>query len=203
MKSRRYNQANSETSCGSRQPYGVAASTRHRFSVDIDLPEPFRSHLAGRHLEAADWWRRAGSPFAEAMRPVRLHGARGPGARVVLLDRLGAVGTADRMRKELRRAGMLNVPKRPNEATRPNFVRCSAHVASQRGYRDLEGAWLANGGEGKPAPSGPWPFKQRRSPHGPALPSCRPVEYPPSSANRRGRRPSSWTRNHPARPEVL
>ena len=74
-------------------------------------------------------WRRAGSPFAEAMRPVRLHGARGPGARVVLLDRLGAVGTADRMRKELRRAGMLNVPKRPNEATRANFVRCSAHVA--------------------------------------------------------------------------
>jgi DNA-binding NarL/FixJ family response regulator len=39
---------------------------------------------------------------------------------VVVLDRLGAAGTADRVRGELRRAGVLNVPTRPNETTRTN-----------------------------------------------------------------------------------
>jgi DNA-binding CsgD family transcriptional regulator len=89
-------------------------------TVDIDLPEPYRSHLDGRCADAAAWWRRAGNPFAEAMAlsdsPVpedRVHG-------ITLLDRLGAAATADRLRRELRRAGVLSIPKRPSEATRAN-----------------------------------------------------------------------------------
>jgi DNA-binding NarL/FixJ family response regulator len=39
---------------------------------------------------------------------------------IILLDRLGAAGTADRLRRQLRRAGTLSVPKRPSEATRAN-----------------------------------------------------------------------------------
>jgi DNA-binding CsgD family transcriptional regulator len=89
-------------------------------TLDIDLPEPSRSHLAGRYANAAAWWRRAGGPFAEAM---ALADSSEPEDRVqgiILLDRLGAAGTADRLRRQLRRAGTLSVPKRPSEATRAN-----------------------------------------------------------------------------------
>jgi DNA-binding CsgD family transcriptional regulator len=89
-------------------------------SVAGDLPEPYRSQLAGRHVEAASWWRRAGAPFQEAM---SLLDSSVPDVQVqglVVLDRLGAAGTADRVRRELRRAGVLNVPTRPNETTRTN-----------------------------------------------------------------------------------
>lgn len=76
--------------------------------------------MAGRYAEVAAWWRRVGGPFAEAMAmsdsPVSEDQVQG----IVLLDRLGAAGTADRLRVELRRAGMLNIPKRPNGATRAN-----------------------------------------------------------------------------------
>ena len=39
---------------------------------------------------------------------------------MALLDRLGAGATADRLRQELRRAGVVSVPKRPTDATRAN-----------------------------------------------------------------------------------
>ena len=39
---------------------------------------------------------------------------------VALLDRLGAGATADRLRQELRRAGVVSVPTRPTDATRAN-----------------------------------------------------------------------------------
>jgi DNA-binding CsgD family transcriptional regulator len=89
-------------------------------TVDADLPEPYRSHLAGRYAEAADWWRRAGSPFAEAMALFDSSVPEDQVQGISLLDRLGATGTADRLRWELRRAGVLTIPKRPNETTRAN-----------------------------------------------------------------------------------
>ena len=86
----------------------------------IGLPEPFHAHLHGRYAEASARWRRAGSPFAEAL---ALADSPAPDDRVQavsLLDRLGAVGTADRLRRELRRSGVASVPKRPSETTRAN-----------------------------------------------------------------------------------
>ena len=88
--------------------------------VPSDLPEPYRSHLKGRCLDAADWWRRGGNPFAEAL---ALTDSLDPGDRVqgvTILDRLGATGTADRIRRELRKDGLAGVPNRPTGATRTN-----------------------------------------------------------------------------------
>lgn len=88
--------------------------------VGVDLPAPYAAQLAGRTEEAAQWWRRTGNPFAEAMAyadsQVPEHRLRA----VTLLDRLGAVGTADRLRRELRRDGLAGVPQRPVESTRAN-----------------------------------------------------------------------------------
>lgn len=95
-----------------------------RLGIDVDVPgdvpEPFASHLAGRHAEAAAWCRRVGSPFSEAM---ALADSPDPDDRVRAvtgLDRLGATGSADRLRRELRADGVLFVPKRPNGASRAN-----------------------------------------------------------------------------------
>jgi DNA-binding CsgD family transcriptional regulator len=89
-------------------------------SVDIDVPEPYRCHLDGQYVDAAAWWRRAGGPFAEAMAlfdsPEPEHQVQG----ITLLDRLGAAGTADRARRQLRRAGVMSIPKRPTKDTRAN-----------------------------------------------------------------------------------
>ena len=84
------------------------------------LGEPFRLSLENRPADAASWWRLAGDPFAEGM---ALTDADDPDLRmrgVQLLDRLGAVGTADRIRVELRRTGLTAVPQRPRASTRAN-----------------------------------------------------------------------------------
>jgi len=84
------------------------------------LAEPYRAAFAGRHADAAAWWRQAGEPFAEAM---TLGDAPDPDLRtraVELLDSLGAVATADRQRVALRRDGIAQVPTRPRAQTRAN-----------------------------------------------------------------------------------
>jgi len=90
-------------------------------AVEVDgVAEPFRLVVAGRHSEAASWWHLAGDPFNEAMAyadsPDPEEQARG----ITLLDKMGAVGTADRLRVELRRQGLTTVPQRPRESTRAN-----------------------------------------------------------------------------------
>ena len=93
---------------------------RVAFSEPADLPEPFRASLDGRHAEAAAWWHAAGSPFNEAM---ALADSADPDDRVravTIMDRLGAVGTADRLRRELRLDGVVSIPQRPTETTRAN-----------------------------------------------------------------------------------
>jgi DNA-binding CsgD family transcriptional regulator len=82
--------------------------------------EPFRLAAEGRYDPAAARWRTLGEPFAEAM---TLGDAPDPGLRVrgvELLDRLGAIGTADRRRIELRSDGLAQVPQRPRASTRAN-----------------------------------------------------------------------------------
>jgi DNA-binding CsgD family transcriptional regulator len=96
----------------------------HRLGIEapagIDLPEPYRSHLDGRCAEAAGWWRRAGHTFNEAMALFDSSVFEDQVQGITLLDRLGATGTADRLRMELRRAGRLDIPKRPSGTTRAN-----------------------------------------------------------------------------------
>lgn len=82
--------------------------------------EPYRLVAQGRFADAARWWRQAGDPFAEAMTWTdspspddRVNGIR-------LLDSIGAVGTADRLRVALRQEGLVVVPQRPRESTRAN-----------------------------------------------------------------------------------
>ena len=84
------------------------------------VAEPYRLTLSGRHAEAASWFRQAGDPFSEALclvdSPDLAVRARG----VEALDKIGATGTADRVRVELRQAGVPLVPPRPRESTRAN-----------------------------------------------------------------------------------
>lgn len=84
------------------------------------IAEPFRLALDGRHAEAASWWRLAGDPFAEAMAFADSADADDRVRGVQLLDRLGAVGTADRLRVVLRQEGLAAVPQRPRASTRAN-----------------------------------------------------------------------------------
>jgi DNA-binding CsgD family transcriptional regulator len=84
------------------------------------VAEPHRLMLEGRHEDAARWWHDAGDPFQEALSwgdsadpEHQIHG-------VTLLDTLGATGTADRRRVQLRTDGVANVPSRPRASTRAN-----------------------------------------------------------------------------------
>ena len=107
-------------------PWGIGSLVvwmrRLGLGVDApdDLPEPHRSHLAGRYAEASEWWRRAGAPSPEAMALADSPDTDHRVQAVNLLDRLGATATADRVRRDLRIDGVATVPKRPNDATRAN-----------------------------------------------------------------------------------
>lgn len=84
------------------------------------VAEPFRLMLDGRADRAACWWHRAGEPFAQAL---AWSDSTEPADRiraVEMLDQLGAVGTADRVRAALRRDGITQVPARPRVSTRSN-----------------------------------------------------------------------------------
>ncbi len=94
-----------------------------RLGLDVDVPdvaEPFRLQLDGRHADAASWWRLAGDPFLEAMAYADSTDPAHRVTAVTLLDKAGAVGTADRLRVELRQDGLTMVPQRPRESTRAN-----------------------------------------------------------------------------------
>lgn len=103
---------------------GNLATWLRRMGLPVDAPEgiaePFRLGLDGRHAEAASWWRMAGDPFAEAMAWADSADAEDRVRGVQLLDRLGAVGTADRLRVALRQEGHVAVPQRPRASTRAN-----------------------------------------------------------------------------------
>ncbi|WP_134767829.1 AAA family ATPase [Nocardioides sp. 1609] len=88
--------------------------------LPTDSPAPHVAHLDGRAAEAATWWRRAGNPHAEAMAHADCPAPEDRVRAVTMLDRLGAVGTADRLRREMRRSGLASVPSRPVESTRTN-----------------------------------------------------------------------------------
>lgn len=88
--------------------------------AEDDVAEPFRLARRGEFEHAAARWHQAGEVFTEAMTlsdsPDPAHRARG----VTLLDGLGALATADRLRIDLRRDGVAQVPQRPRASTRAN-----------------------------------------------------------------------------------
>ncbi len=86
----------------------------------IAVAEPFRLALDGRPDRAASWWRRVGDPFAEALAWVDSPEPADRARAVELLDSLGAIGTADRVRIALRQEGVGQVPPRPRVSTRSN-----------------------------------------------------------------------------------
>jgi len=112
------------TATGAGWAAGNLAAWLRRLGLDVAVPtgaaEPFRLLLEGRHAEAASWWHLAGDSFNEAMALVDSPNDDDRVRGVTLLDRLGAVGTADRIRVELRQQGLVAVPQRPRATTRAN-----------------------------------------------------------------------------------
>jgi DNA-binding CsgD family transcriptional regulator len=89
-------------------------------AVPAQIAEPYRLAFAGLHAEAAGWWRHAGDPFSEAMVLGDSPDPQLQAQAVELLDRLEASETADRLRAEMRRRGVANIPARPRTSTRSN-----------------------------------------------------------------------------------
>ena len=89
-------------------------------AVPSTTAEPFQLTLDGRHDEAARWWRHAGDPYAEALALSDSSDPDNQVRAVELLDRLEASGTADRLRADLRRRGVANIPAKPRTSTRSN-----------------------------------------------------------------------------------
>ena len=103
---------------------GHLASWLRRVGLEVEVPprvgEPYRMLLEGQHADAASMWNATGDVFAEAMAYADSPDPEDRVRGVALLDRLGALGTADRLRVELRRDGLDTVPQRPRESTRAN-----------------------------------------------------------------------------------
>ena len=86
-----------------------------------EVAEPFRLALDGRHsTRPRPGGTRPAAPFDEAMawadRRTRPSGSRA----VERLDLLGAIATADRLRRVLRQEGVTELPVRPRATTRAN-----------------------------------------------------------------------------------
>jgi DNA-binding CsgD family transcriptional regulator len=89
--------------------------------IDADLlAEPHRLTLAGSHEAASSWWDGAGAVYEAAMARADGDAVEATFAGLERLDLLGAVATADRLRRDLRRRGVAQVPARPRAATRAN-----------------------------------------------------------------------------------
>ncbi len=83
-------------------------------------PSPFAMQAAGRWQEAAEAWRAIGRRYEEAQ---ALADAPDEATRLralELLDQLGAVGLAQRVRRQLRDEGAASVPRGPMARTRGN-----------------------------------------------------------------------------------
>jgi DNA-binding CsgD family transcriptional regulator len=83
------------------------------------LSSPFREHCAGRWQEAAEGWRALGRPYEEAL---ALSGGDDAAQRAALeiLDRLGAMPAAARLRRQMRSGGSRAIPRGPIAMTRAN-----------------------------------------------------------------------------------
>lgn len=85
------------------------------------LPAPYRAELAGDWAGAAAHWHQLGAPFEQAMSLAQGDEAAQRQA-LVLLDGLGAQAVSARLRASMRRQGIANVARGPQQSTRDNVM---------------------------------------------------------------------------------
>lgn len=88
--------------------------------VDPSVAEPYRRHLSGDPLGAANFWKQAGQPYDQALALVDAGDDAAAFEALELLDRLGANAVARMIRLQLRARGVAGVPVGPRPATRAN-----------------------------------------------------------------------------------
>ncbi|MDD7939129.1 AAA family ATPase [Actinomycetospora lutea] len=87
---------------------------------DAACPEPFASGLRGDWAGAAAAWERLGDPYEQALELAGSGDVDATRRALTLLDDLGAVPAAARVRRRLRELGVNAVPRGPVPATRAN-----------------------------------------------------------------------------------
>ncbi|MGH8865532.1 MAG: response regulator transcription factor, partial [Burkholderiales bacterium] len=81
--------------------------------------EPYRLQIDGRWQEAAVAWQKIGCPYEQA-RALADGDETAQRASLSILDRLGARPLADRVRQQMRSAGIRSIPRGPLPPTRDN-----------------------------------------------------------------------------------
>ena len=88
--------------------------------VEADDPHPFAVQARGDWRRAAELWRDAGSPYHEAAALAESPDDDDRLAALAMLDRIGAVPLARRVRADLRDRGVRGIPHAPSTVTRNN-----------------------------------------------------------------------------------
>ncbi|MDD7933888.1 ATP-binding protein [Actinomycetospora straminea] len=88
--------------------------------VPDGCPEPFASGLRGDWAGAAVRWRERGEPYEEALELAGSDEVEATRRALAILDDLGAVPAAARVRRRLRELGVAVVPRGPVATTRTN-----------------------------------------------------------------------------------
>lgn len=88
--------------------------------IASDDEHPFAVQARGEWRRAADLWRAAGCPYHEAAALAESPDDADLLDALALLDRIGAVPLARRVRAELRDRGVRNIPRGPSHLTRRN-----------------------------------------------------------------------------------
>jgi DNA-binding CsgD family transcriptional regulator len=87
--------------------------------------EPYALQMSGRWQDAAAAWERIGCPYEQA-RALADGDEAAQRAALAILDRLGARPLAERIRQQMRSAGVRSVPRGPLAATRSNTAGLTA-----------------------------------------------------------------------------
>jgi DNA-binding CsgD family transcriptional regulator len=105
--------------------YRLRAVGHPRPDEELDLLQqqtnsPFAAQAAGRWQEAAEGWRALGRPYEEAQALAEAGEETARRRALAMLDQLGAVGLARRVRRQLHDEGATSVPRGPVARTRSN-----------------------------------------------------------------------------------
>ena len=88
--------------------------------VAVDDRHPFAVQARGEWRRAADLWRAAGAPYHEAAALAESPDDADLIDALAILDRIGAVPLARRVRADLRDRGVRSIPRGPSSPTRRN-----------------------------------------------------------------------------------
>lgn len=88
--------------------------------VPADDPHPFAVQARGEWRRAAELWRAAGAPYHEASALAESPDPADLVEALAILDRIGAVPLARRVRADLRGRGVRGIPRGPSSLTRRN-----------------------------------------------------------------------------------